>query len=339
LHTPAGTEFAMREPGSGAGHSLSIVVPLRDEEDNVLPLVTQVQAALAGAPWPWQLILVDDGSRDRTSERIREAVAACPRHLSGAILRRGFGQTAAMQAGIDLARGTVIATLDGDLQNNPHDIVRMVRRLLDEDLDLLVGWRRARRDGLWRRLPSRLGNRLIGLLTGVPLHDYGCTLKVYRVAALEGIRLYGEMHRLIPAFAAHEGARVGELAVDHHPRRAGRSSYGIDRTLKVILDLIVMKFLFGYATKPIYVFGAIGVASCLAGVLAGGVTVIEKLLAGVYVHRNPLILLAVFLFLLGVQCVLMGLLAELLIRTYHESQRKATYVVAERVHPADGDSV
>jgi glycosyltransferase involved in cell wall biosynthesis len=254
-------------------------------------------------------------------------------------LRRNYGQTAAISAGIAAASGRVLCVLDSDGQNDPRDIPRLLARL-DEGFDVVSGWRKHRKDPwLSRRLPSAIANRLISWITGVPLHDYGCTLKVYRVAALEGIRLYGEMHRLIPAFAAHEGARVGELAVDHHPRRAGRSSYGIDRTLKVILDLIVMKFLFGYATKPIYVFGAIGVASCLAGVLAGGVTVIEKLLAGVYVHRNPLILLAVFLFLLGVQCVLMGLLAELLIRTYHESQRKATYVVAERVHPADGDSV
>jgi hypothetical protein len=190
-------------PETGGEDRLSLVVPVYNEEDNVLPLVTQVQAAMAASPWPWQLILVDDGSSDRTAERIREAVAGCPERVGAVILRRNFGQTAAMQAGIDIAEGNIIATMDGDLQNNPHDIVRMVRRLLDEDLDLLVGWRRERQDNLWfRKVPSWCANRLIVAVTGVRLHDYGCSLKIFRASVIRQVRLYGEMHRFIPSRSA-----------------------------------------------------------------------------------------------------------------------------------------
>jgi glycosyltransferase involved in cell wall biosynthesis len=326
--------------GHFAGHFLSIVVPLRDEEDNVLPLATQVQAALAGAPLPWQLILVDDGSRDRTGERIRAAVAASPRHLSGAILRRGFGQTAAMQAGIDLARGTVIATLDGDLQNSPHDIMRMVRRLLDEDLDLLVGWRRARRDGLWRRLPSRLGNRLIGLLTGVPLHDYGCTLKVYRAAVLRRVRLYGEMHRFIPSWMATLTStdRIREEEVSHFPRRHGRSKYGasgLARAVRVLLDLLTMAFFVRFRASPGHFFGRIGLACGGAGVAALGWLTWLKLGEGAAIAGRPLLLLGFLLVVIGVQFVCTGILTEMLARTWFEAGDAPTYLVRETVGGAD----
>nr|WP_036239037.1 glycosyltransferase family 2 protein [Massilia sp. JS1662] len=332
----------MREAGAGTGHCLSIVVPLRDEEDNVLPLATQVQAALAGAPWPWQLILVDDGSRDRTSERIREAVAACPRHLSGAILRRGFGQTAAMQAGIDLARGTVIATLDGDLQNNPHDIVRMVRRLLDEDLDLLVGWRRARRDGLWRRLPSRLANRLIGLLTGVPLHDYGCTLKVYRAAVLRRVRLYGEMHRFIPSWMATLTSRdrIGEEEVSHFPRRHGRSKYGasgLGRAVRVLLDLLTMAFFVRFRASPGHFFGRIGLGCGGAGLAVLGWLTWLKLGEGAAIAGRPLLLLGILLVVIGAQFVCTGILTEMLARTWFEAGGAPAYLVRETVGGAGND--
>ena len=326
----------MREPGSEAGHSLSIVVPLRDEEDNVLPLVTQVQAALAGAPWPWQLILVDDGSGDRTSERIREAVAAGPRHLSGAILRRGFGQTAAMQAGIDLARGTVIATLDGDLQNDPRDIVRMVRRLLDDDLDLLVGWRRARRDGWLRRLPSRLGNRVIGLLTGVPLHDYGCTLKIYRAAVLRRVRLYGEMHRFIPSWMATLTSldRIAEEEVGHAPRRHGRSKYGahgLARGVRVLLDLLTMAFFVRFRASPGHFFGRIGLACGGAGLVMLGWLGWVKLGEGAAIAGRPLLLLGILLVVIGVQFVCTGIVTEMLARTWFEAAGAPAYLVRETV--------
>jgi glycosyltransferase involved in cell wall biosynthesis len=316
---------------------LSVVLPVFNEVENLPALHEALTAVLDGLGKSYELIYVDDGSTDGSFALLRRLAGKAP-HVRLIRLRRNYGQTAAISAGLAAATGLVLCVLDTDLQNDPRDIPRLLAKL-DEGFDVVSGWRKDRKDALLsRRLPSWIANRLISWITGVRLHDYGCTLKVYRGDALQGIRLYGEMHRLIPAFAAHEGARVGELVVAHHPRRAGRSSYGIDRTLKVILDLIVMKFLFGYATKPIYVFGAIGLGSCAAGSLAGLVTVYEKLALGVYVHRNPLILLAVFLFLLGVQCVLMGLLAELLIRTYHESQRKLTYTVAERVNGPDGES-
>ena len=323
----------MHESG---GHFLSVVVPLRDEEDNVLPLATQVQAALAGAPWPWQLILVDDGSRDRTGERIREAVAASPRHLSGAILRRGFGQTAAMQAGFDLARGTVIATLDGDLQNNPHDIVRMVRRLLDDDLDLLVGWRRTRHDGLLRRLPSRLGNRLIGLLTGVPLHDYGCTLKVYRTAVLRRVRLYGEMHRFIPSWMATLTSldRIAEEEVSHYPRRHGRSKYGrygLSRAVKVLLDLLTMAFFVRFRASPGHFFGRIGLACGGGGLLVLAWLSWLKLGEGAAIAGRPLLLLGILLVVIGAQFVCTGILTEMLARTWFETGAAPAYLVGETV--------
>lgn len=324
-----------RQEAEGAPF-LSVVVPLRDEEDNVLPLVTQVRAALAIAPWPWQLILVDDGSHDRTRERIREAVAASPRHVCGAILRRGFGQTAAMQAGIDLARGTVIATLDGDLQNSPHDIVRMVRRLLDEDLDLLVGWRRARQDGWLRRLPSRAANRLIGLVTGVRLHDYGCTLKIYRAAVLRRVRLYGEMHRFIPSWMATltSPERIREEEVSHYPRRHGRSKYGLSglsRAVRVVLDLLTMAFFVRFRASPGHFFGRIGLACGGAGMIVLAWLSWLKLGEGAAIAGRPLLLLGILLVVIGAQFVCTGILTEMLARTWFEAGGAPTYLVRETV--------
>jgi glycosyltransferase involved in cell wall biosynthesis len=317
-----------------ASPTLSVVVPLRDEEDNVLPLVTQVQAALAAAPWPWQLILVDDGSRDRTGERIRDAVAASPGHVSGMFLRRRFGQTAAMQAGIDAARGSVIATMDGDLQNSPHDIVRMVRRLLDEDLDLLVGWRRARQDGYWlRRLPSRLANRLVVAATGVALHDVGCSLKIYRTQVLRAVRLYGEMHRFIPGWMATLTApeRIAEEEVTHYPRLYGRSKYGLTRTVKVLLDLLAMVFFVRFRANPGHFFGRIGLACGLAGVGMLGWLAWQKLLDGAAIAGRPLLMLGVLLAVIGVQFVCTGILTEMMARTWFEAGGAPSYLVRETV--------
>jgi len=321
------------------GHTLSVVVPLHDEEDNVLPLATQVQAALAASPWPWQLILVDDGSRDRTAERIREAVAASPGRVAAAILRRRFGQTAAMQAGIDMARGSVIATMDGDLQNNPHDIVRMVRRLLDEDLDLLAGWRRARRDGFWlRRLPSALANRLIGAVTRLPLHDYGCSLKIYRASVLREVRLYGEMHRFIPAWMATVTApeRIREEEVSHFPRLHGKSKYGLSRTLKVLLDLLAAVFFVRFRASPGHFFGRIGLACAFPGLLALAWLGWRKLAGGEAIASRPLLLFAVLLVVIGVQFICTGILTEMLARTYFEAGTARTYLVRQTLGALDG---
>jgi glycosyltransferase involved in cell wall biosynthesis len=289
---------------------------------------------MAASPWPWQLILVDDGSRDRTAARIREAVAASPYHVAAVILRRNFGQTAAMQAGIDAAGGSVIATMDGDLQNNPHDVVRMVRRLLDEDLDLLVGWRRARKDGFWlRRLPSMVANRLIAAVTGVRLHDYGCSLKVYRGAVLREVRLYGEMHRFIPTWMATVTApeRIREEEVSHFPRIHGRSKYGLSRTFKVLLDLLSMYFFVRFRASPGHFFGRIGLACGFAGLLALGWLGWLKIGMGEPIASRPLLMLGVLLVVIGVQFVCTGIVTEMLARTYFEAGAARTYLVRDTV--------
>jgi glycosyltransferase involved in cell wall biosynthesis len=319
-------------PGRGDSECLSLVVPMYNEEDNVLPLVTQVQAAMAASPWPWQLILVDDGSADATAQRIRQVVAGCPEHIAAIILRRNFGQTAAMQAGIDLAEGSIIATMDGDLQNNPHDIVRMVRRLLDEDLDLLVGWRRERQDNLWlRKLPSWCANRLIVAVTGVRLHDYGCSLKVFRTAVIRQVRLYGEMHRFIPTWMATVTApdRIREEPVSHFARVHGQSKYGLSRTFKVLLDLLSMYFFGRFRASPGHFFGRIGLLCGFAGAAALGYLAWCKLVAGESIANRPLLMLAVLLVVIGVQFICTGIVTEMLVRTYFEAGNRRTYLVRE----------
>jgi glycosyltransferase involved in cell wall biosynthesis len=319
---------------------LSLVVPMYNEEDNVLPLVTQVQAAMAASPWPWQLILVDDGSRDRTAQRIREAVAASPGRVGAVILRRNFGQTAAMQAGIDMAEGSIIATLDGDLQNNPHDIVHMVRRLLDEDLDLLVGWRRERQDNLWfRKVPSWCANRLIGAVTGVRLHDYGCSLKIFRASVIRQVRLYGEMHRFIPTWMATVTSpdRIKEEPVSHFPRIHGQSKYGLSRTLKVLLDLLSMYFFARYRATPGHFFGRIGLVCGFGGAVALGWLAWDKFIGGESIANRPLLMLGVLLAVIGVQFICTGIVTEMLARTYFESSGRCTYLVREVLGGAPGE--
>jgi glycosyltransferase involved in cell wall biosynthesis len=306
---------------------LSIVVPVYDEEESVEATYEAITRACSELGRSYEMIFVDDGSRDRTYATLSRLAAADTR-LKLIQFGRNFGQTAAMSAGFDFASGRVIVPMDGDLQNDPADIKRLLDKL-DEGYDVVSGWRADRQDRAVRRAFSRLANWLIGQATGVRLHDYGCTLKAYRAEILKETRLYGEMHRFIPALAYLEGARITEIPVRHHRRRFGRSKIRTGRTARVVLDLITVKFLSDYSTKPIYVFGGSGFFLCVAGVVAGAVAVYERLGRGIYVHRNPLILLAVFLFLLGFTLILMGLLAELIIRTYHESQAKPIYRVRE----------
>jgi glycosyltransferase involved in cell wall biosynthesis len=287
---------------------------------------------MTASPWPWQLILVDDGSRDRTAERIRAAVAGCPERIGAVILRRNFGQTAAMQAGIDVAQGSIIATLDGDLQNNPHDVVRMVRRLLDEDLDLLVGWRRERQDNLWRRkVPSWLANRLIVAVTGVRLHDYGCSLKIFRSAVIRQVRLYGEMHRFIPTWIATVTSpeRIKEEPVSHFARIHGQSKYGLSRTFKVLLDLLSMYFFTHFRTSPGHFFGRIGLLCGFGGGLGLSWLGWRKFVDGESIANRPLLMLSVLLVVIGVQFICTGIVTEMLTRTYFEAGGKRTYLVRE----------
>jgi glycosyltransferase involved in cell wall biosynthesis len=342
-----------------AQHRLSVVVPFYNEEDNVMPLVEQVHAALKTIDWPWQLILVDDGSSDRTAERLRHAAQTHPTQVCAVILGRNFGQTAAMQAGIDMARGTVIATMDGDLQNNPQDIPRMVRRLLEEDLDLVVGWRRQRQDNLWlRKLPSWLANRLIVAVTGVQLHDYGCSLKILRTSVIRRVRLYGEMHRFIPIWMATvtSPARIKEEPVTHFPRVHGQSKYGLSRTFKVILDLLSVYFFMRFRAKPGHFFGRIGLLFSVFGLLCLAWLAWSKIFYGEAIGNRPLLLLGVLLTVIGVQFVSTGIVTEMLARTYFESTDTKPYTVhavlqdsagmdepggpqnARALHPQDPDS-
>lgn len=329
LH-PMFAEPAAGQEQESAMFGLSVVVPVYNEEDNVLPLVELVHAALKSMNRSWQLILVDDGSSDRTAERLRQAVERYPGQVCAVILRRNFGQTAAMQAGIDMAQGEIIATMDGDLQNNPQDIPRMVERLLDEDLDLLVGWRRQRQDSLWlRKIPSRLANCLIGAVTGVRLHDYGCSLKIFRSSVIRQIRLYGEMHRFIPTWMATvtSPSRIREEPVSHFPRVHGQSKYGLSRTFKVVLDLVSMYFFMRFRARPGHFFGRIGLLCGLAG---GGMLAWlawEKIILGAAIGGRPLLLLGILLTVIGVQFICTGIVTEMLARTYFESTGMRIYAV------------
>ena len=309
---------------------LTVTIPLYNEAENIPILYERVRNALDALGKRWELILVNDGSKD-DSAVLLDAIAANDMRVSIIHFRRNYGQTAAFMAGLDHARGAIIVPMDGDLQNDPDDIGKLLAKL-DEGFDVVSGWRRDRQDhAIKRNLPSRMANGLISRVSGVHLHDYGCSLKAYRRDVLDGVKLYGEMHRFVPIYAAWNGARVTEMAVQHHPRLHGESKYGLERVIKVVLDLLVVKFLFRYSSKPIYVFGGFGFLSIVAGGFAGIWAIALKLFKGTAFILTPLPLLAVFLCAIGVLSILMGLLAEMQNRTYHESQGKAVYRVARVV--------
>ena len=316
---------------------ISVVVPLYNEEDNVQLLYEEIKGVLDTMAEQAEIVFVDDGSRDNTLAKL-EAIQAGDDHVRVVSLRRNFGQTAAMTAGFDHARGGVIITMDGDLQNDPHDIPQLVGKL-NEGYDVVTGWRHDRQDAfLSRRLPSQLANRLISWVTGVGLHDYGCTLKAFRREVIDNINLYGEMHRFIPAIASGMGISFTEVKVNHRARRFGTSKYGISRTIRVVLDLITVKFMLSYATRPLHVFGTVGVVSSLLGVLIALVLTVQRQLYGVALANRPLLLLAVLLIFMGIQFITIGLLAELVVRTYHESQKKPIYYVRKVLgEPVDGE--
>ncbi|MBI3301942.1 MAG: glycosyltransferase family 2 protein [Deltaproteobacteria bacterium] len=307
---------------------LSLVVPVYNEVDNLRPLCQRIHEALAPTGWTYEVVIVDDGSTD-DSDQILTALHAEDSRLKVIRFRRNFGQTAALAAGFAYAHGEIIVSLDGDLQNDPTDIPLLVAKL-NEGYDLVNGWRIDRQDPfLQRRLPSQIANSIISLTTRVKLHDYGCTLKAFRRDVAKNLKLYGEMHRFIPALVGDLGAKITEMPVSHHPRRRGRSKYGLTRTLWVILDLLTVKFLSSYATRPSHLFGLFGLLSVLLG---GAITVvlgIQRVLFDVQLGNRPLLLLGILLIVIGVQFVTLGLLGELLARTYHESQEKPIYAIKE----------
>ena len=308
---------------------LSVVIPIRNEAESIDELYRELTAALEPCRRAYEIIVIDDGSTDDSFKLLARVQAADPRWRI-IRFRRNFGQTAAFSAGFAHARGRFIATSDGDLQNNPRDIPAMVDRIERESLDIVCGWRRDRKDAfISRLLPSMIANRLISWATGVRLHDYGCSLKIFRADVVKPLKLYGEMHRFIPAIASEQGVRIAEVVVDHRARRHGSSNYGISRTIRVILDLLTVKFLLSYSTRPVQIFGLIGLATGVPGVLVLAYLSFVKIFQGEAIGNRPLLLLGVLLVFTGVQLVTLGLLAELQVRTYHESQDKPTYAIRE----------
>jgi len=300
---------------------LSLVITVYNEEDNIQPMIEQVQQALNG--WEYELIFVDDGSSDKTRKNIREF---SNQRVKLVELNKNYGQTTAMAAGIDVAEGEYIVTLDGDLQNDPANIPAMVKKLEDEDLDVVAGIRAKRKDGmLLRKVPSKIANAMIRKLTGVYLHDYGCTLKVFRQDIAKNLGLYGELHRFIPVLAQLQGARLSEMPVNHHPRIHGESKYGIGRTFKVISDLVLMVFFQKYLQKPMHIFGTTGILTFLSGMAISSYLLVLKIFLGQEIGGRPLLILGITLVLGGIQLITIGLIAELIVRTYFEAQNKKTY--------------
>jgi glycosyltransferase involved in cell wall biosynthesis len=316
---------------------LSLFLPVLNEEDNLRPMHAKIAASLDALGKSAEVIYVDDGSTDKSLNVLRE-IAAADKRVRVIALRRNYGQTAAMSAGIDAAKGDILIPMDADLQNDPADIKRLLDKL-NEGFDVVSGWRKNRQDKLVsRKIPSQIANRIISRIGGVPLHDYGCSLKAYRRDVIQDVRLYGEMHRFIPIYASWAGARVTEIPVEHHARTMGKSKYGISRTVKVVFDLMTIKFMASYQTKPIYVFGTFGMIALIVSILSGFYAVFLKS-ARFFGLENfhadfvetPLPILCIVMFAISLQFFLMGLLAEMLVRTYHESQNKPIYAVREKI--------
>ena len=312
---------------------ISIVVPLYNEEENVRELHSRLKPVMDSIGGEYEIIFIDDGSTDSTLKLLQE-IQAVDDNVIILSLRRNFGQTAAFAAGFDYSRGDVIVTMDGDLQNDPNDIPKLLE--LMKDNDLVSGWRKKRKDPfLSRRLPSIIANSLISKVTGVNLHDYGCSLKAYRRDVIKNLKLYGEMHRFIPAVASWYGVRIAEVETTHHPRLRGKSKYGISRTMKVVLDLITVKFLQSFSTKPLQFFGPIGLLSGALGFLISLYLSIDKIFSGRDIGGRPLLLLGALLIIVGIQFIGMGLLGEMMVRVYHETQKKPIYVIKKVIGPVN----
>ncbi|MBZ0266579.1 glycosyltransferase family 2 protein [bacterium] len=317
--------------------SVSFVIPIYNEVENIDPLVREVAAALDASGRAGEVLLVDDGSTDGTAAKLRTIPERDPR-FRVVLFRRNFGQTAAMSAGFDHAKGDVIIAMDGDLQNDPADLELLLAKIETEGFDIVSGWRKNRKDKmLSRRLPSALANWLIGRITGVRLHDYGCSLKAYRADVVKNVRLYGEMHRFIPALASWYGGRITEVPVNHRARTRGTSKYGIGRTIRVVLDLITVKFLLSFSTRPLQVFGVWGLGLFGAGFAISAYLAVLRLFQHIRLSERPLLLLGVLMIVMGVQLISMGLLGEIVTRTYHEAQSKPIYAIREILEHGDAD--
>jgi glycosyltransferase involved in cell wall biosynthesis len=309
---------------------ISVFLPVFNEEENIEPLNEKLTRSLEQLGRSFEVIYVDDGSTDGSLARLR-SIAERDRRVCVIALRRNYGQTAAMSAGIDHARGDILIPMDADLQNDPEDIARLLEKL-DQGYDVVSGWRKDRKDRwLTRRIPSMMANRLISAISGVRLHDYGCSLKAYRRDVLTDVKLYGEMHRFIPIYANWAGARVAEIPVTHHARHAGASKYGLSRTVKVVFDLMTIKFMSSYLTKPLYLFGSAGLICLAISIITLMLALFLRFAHDIHLNRMPLATFAMIMFGMGIQFIFMGLLAEMIVRTYHESQNKPTYLIRERI--------
>ena len=313
-------------------HQISIIIPVYNESESIDDLFSALFSALKDLKYPYEVVFVDDGSSDSSLKLLKEKSAELDKNVKIIAFRRNYGQTTALSAGIDHSEGDVIVLMDADLQNDPADIPMMLEKI-EEGYDLVSGWRKDRKDNAFLKvIPSRIANWLISTFTNVNLHDYGCTLKAYRRDVLQGYRLYGEMHRFIPAYASFAGARICEVVVNHHPRKHGISNYGLERTFKVLLDLITVKYLIAFSQKPIYLFGGVGFGMIGLSILDFLFLTIRKFTLGTGILDSPLLSIGVLLFLVGINAVLMGLLAELMMRTYYEAQSKKTYILKETVN-------
>lgn len=320
-----------RRAGSSTSPYLSVVIPIFNEEESIPTLYMRLTEELQALGHSYEIIAVDDGSRDRSFPILQE-LAQKDRRLRVVRFRRNFGQTAAFSAGFDRASGAVVITIDADLQNDPADIRHLLAKV-DEGYDVVSGWRASRKDAfLNRRLPSQIANRIISWSTGVYLHDYGCSLKAYRTEVLRNIQLYGELHRFIPAIASWQGVAVAELPVNHHPRRFGKTKYGIGRTVRVILDLLTVRFLLSYGTRPMHIFGLLGLGAMALGSFISLYLMVLKFVYSEALAERPLLLLGILLIILGVQFISIGLIGELVVRTYYETQHKPIYAVREEIN-------
>ena len=311
---------------------VSIIVPVFNEAESLRILHTKITNSMTGLGRDWEAIYVDDGSRDESLAVLEKLAEEDSAHVRVLSFRRNFGQTTAIAAGIEHSAGVVIVMIDADLQNDPADIPMLLEKL-DEGYDLVSGWRVSRQDKyMTRTLPSRIANGIISYVTGVKLHDYGCSLKAYRREVLTGFRLYGEMHRFIPAYASSVGAKIIEVPVRHHPRKYGKAKYGLERTIKVTLDLFTVKYLISYSQKPIYIFGSVGIGLILLSVLDVVYLILRRLIIGEHMIRSPLLQMGTMLFVMGFNSILLGLIAEQLMRTYHEAQAKPTYTLLKKIN-------